>query len=122
MGLRETLQAAAVTAVTAAGNIAVSTNYESIVSATYNASAGTNAASISTVGGVSVIFDVFTLRAADGTLITTEDKKALIPALSLPSITPDAKDRIIESGTVWRVVESKIDPAGALWELRVRKA
>jgi len=122
MGLRETFQTAAQTIVTAAGNVAVSTNYESLTSATYDSSAGTNAAVFATVGGVSVIFEAFTLRAPDGSLITTEDKKALIPALSLPSVTPEAKDRIIEAGAIWRVVESKIDPAGALWELRVRKA
>lgn len=122
MGLRETFQKAAQTIVAAAGDIAVSTNYESLASTVYNASSGANAAVYATVGGVSVIFDVFTLRNPDGSLMVTEDKKALIPAKSISTVTPEAKDRIVEAGVVWRVIESKIDPAGALWELRVRKA
>lgn len=122
MGLRETFRKAAQTAIIAAGDVAVSTNYESLSSTTYNASSGVNAAVYATVGGVKVIFDIFELRQADGTPVTTEDRKALIAAKDISAITPDAEDRIVVGATVWRVVEANIDPADALWELRVRKS
>ena len=122
MGLQTTFKTAAQTIVTAFGDVAASTNYEAITSTTYNASAGTNAAVYATVGGVSVIFDVFMLKEIDGENVRAEDKKALIPALSIPSVTPSTDDRIIEGGVVWRVMNIETDPASALWTLQVRKS
>lgn len=122
MGLQDTFKTAAQTIVAAFGDVAVSTNYESISSTTYNASAGTNAAVYATVGGVSVIFDVFSLKEIDGENIRAEDKKALIPANSIAAVTPSTDDRIIQAGVVWRVMNVETDPAGALWTLQVRKS
>lgn len=123
MGLKEIFQNAAVTAVTAFGNIGVSTNYASYASATYNASAGTNVAAYTSVAGVTIIFTHFELKEVDGVNIHAEDKKALLPAKGVAStITPKAQDRIYEAGVMWQVVKVKTDPAEALWELQVRKA
>ncbi len=125
MGLKETFQAAAKTAVTAFGNVGVSTVYHSIVSATsYNTSSGVNAVSISSVAGVTVIFDEFTLAEQDNSQVESEDKKAFIPAKGpISTITPRVQDRIIDSdGITWNVVSATTDPAGALWTLQVRKS
>ena len=122
MGLQQTFKDAAQTIVAAFGDVAVSTNYEAIASTTYNASAGTNTAVYATVAGVSLIFDVFELKEIDGQIIRSEDKKALIPAKSISTVTPSTDDRIVESGVVWRVMAVKVDPAKALYELHVRKA
>jgi hypothetical protein len=121
MGLQETFQKAAQTAVTAFGDVGVSTNYESLASTTYNASSGVNATTYTTVGGVTVIFDVFKLVQSDGTPVVSEDKKALIPQKSVSTITPKTEDRIVVGGVIWHVVDVATDPAEALWELRVRK-
>lgn len=125
MGLQETFKSAAQTIVEAFGDVGVSTNYESIASTsatTYNASSGVAAAIYSTVAGVTVIFDVFSLRSIDGVNIKAEDKKALVPAKSISAIVPSTEDRIVVGGVVWRVVNIKTDPAGALHEIQVRKS
>lgn len=121
MGLRDAVQSAVKSAVAATGDIAVSTNYEVMASATYDASAGTYTAARSTVAGVSIIFDEFKIMEVDGETVKPEDKKALVPAKSISTVTPDVNDRIFESGVVWNVQGVRLDPAGALYELHVRK-
>ena len=125
MGLNETFKLAARDIVTAFGDVGVSTNYEAVTSTsanTYNTSTGVVAAIYSTVAGVTVIFDLFTLAQTDGTIVKSEDKLAMIPAKSISTVTPSAEDRIVVGGVPGRVVNVKTDPAEALWELQVRKA
>lgn len=122
MGLRETFQSAAKSAITAMGNVAVSTNYQALSSTTYNASAGTNQAAFATTAGVSVVFDVFRIDQVDGVHIRPEDKQALIPAKSISTVTPDVQDRIVHGGDTWHVVNVSTDPAEALWVLQVRRS
>ena len=122
MGLRSTIQKAAKSAVAATGDIAVSTNYHSLSSTlTYDASAGTNTVSYSTVAGVSVTFEVFSLSQIDGQNIQPEDKRALVPAKSISSITPKVNDQIKQSGQTWEVQGVRVGPAGALWDLQIRR-
>lgn len=127
MGLKETFQKAAETAVTAFGNVGVSTVYAAFASTSYNASAGTQVATFTSVAGVTMIFEDFTLREID-TLgrvrdIEPTDKKALIPAAGpLSTVTPALQDTIRDpDGTTWKVVNAEIDAADALWVLHVRK-
>jgi len=124
MGLKEQFKSAARDIITAFGDVGVSTNYEAVSSAStnsYNASSGVAAAVYSTVAGVTVIFDVFELAKIDGKIIRTQDKKALVPAKSISTVTPSAEDRIVVAGVPWLVVNVRADPAEALWELQVRK-
>lgn len=121
MGLREAIQAATGAAIKATGNIAISTTYQAFVSTTYNASAGTHTTTRTTTGGVSVIFDAFRLDQIDGQKIKPEDKLALVAQAEISGTTPGANDRITEGSTVWEVQGVKVDPAGALWSLHVRK-
>ncbi len=121
MGLRETSQAAANSAVVALGNVAVSTTYQAFVSTTYNASAGTNVVTRTTTGSVSVIFHAFRLEQIDGVKVKPEDKIALIAQKQIPGVTPGVNDRVTEGATVWEVQRANVDPAGAMWELQVRK-
>ncbi len=121
MGLREALQAAAGAAIKATGNIAVSTTYQAFVSTTYNASAGTQTVTRTTTGNVNVIFDAFRLDQIDGAKIKPEDKLALVAQTQISGTTPGINDRISEGSTIWEVQSVKVDPAGALWTLHVRK-
>ena len=121
MGLSNTFKSAAQTAVSAFGDVAVSTVYASFASTTYNASAGTNVAAYSSTAGVSVIFDKFEFAKIDGINIKPEDKKALVPAKNISAITPAPNDRIRAAGISWNVIKVTTDPAQALWELQVRK-
>lgn len=126
MGLRETVQAAAATAVKAVGNIAVSSTYESFVSATYNTSSGVDAIAYASTHDVMVIFSDFRIEQIDGQTIKAEDKIALIPQASISGIEPKENDRVVHgypaSAIAWRVQKVNVDPAGALYQLHVRKA
>jgi hypothetical protein len=123
VGIRETFQKGAKTVITAFGNVAVSTNYVAIASTgAYNASAGTVTVARTTVGGVKVIFDVFTIQEMDGADIRPEDKKALIAGKDLSTITPSVEDSIVEGGVEWNVVRVFLDPAGALYQFQVRRS
>jgi len=122
MGLTNAFRNAAQTVVNAFGDVGASTNYASYASTTYNTSAGVDTAVYATVAGVTVIFDSFELSQIDGIHIQPEDKKAFIPAKAISAVTPKAADRIIQSGVVWNVVNMKVDPAGALHVLQVRKS
>ncbi len=120
MGLRETFQKAARTAIQAFGDVGVSSNYQSYSTATYNASAGTYTPTYSTVAGVTIIFADFTIEEIDNVEIKANDKKALIAALDISTVTPAAEDLIIQGGKTWEVVSAKVDPADALWQIQVR--
>lgn len=122
MGLKETFQKAAKTAVTAFGNVAVSTNYEQYASTTYNASSGSQVVVFATVSAVSIIFERFEFAQIDGVDIKAQDKKALVPQNSISAITPKTTDRITQGGIVWNIVNVRTDPAGALHEIHVRRS
>jgi len=123
MGLKETFQKAALAGVNAFGNVRASTIYVQVSSAsTYSASTGVQAVAESSTAGVMVIFDVFKFREIDNINVRADDKKALVPALSIPGIVPTPEDRIIESSAVWNVVAVEVDPAGALYTLQVRRS
>lgn len=121
MGLTNTFKSASQAVVTAFGDVAASTIYSSFTSTTYNASAGTQTAVYASTAGVTLIFDVFELAKIDNINIKPEDKKALLPAKNISAITPKPNDRIRSAGVFWNVVNVVTDPAGALWELQVRK-
>lgn len=56
----------------------------------------------------------------DQTILGT-DKKAMIKADDLSSITPKVLDTITIDGTAWQVKAMKVDPAGAMWTFQIRR-
>jgi hypothetical protein len=121
MGIKEALQGAAQAAIAATGNIAVSTNYHAHVSTAYDASAGTDTTTFTTVTGVKVVFDEFRIGQIDGQSIKPEDKRAFVAQKDIPGVTPGANDQIGHGGQTWEVQRARVDPAGALWDLQVRR-
>lgn len=121
MGLRDVLQNVAQTAIAALGDIPVSTNYLAHVSTSYNASAGTPTTTYSSTQGVTIVFENFRIEQVDGQNVKPEDKRALVAAKDITGVTPGVDDVIIEGSTTWRVQRVAVDPAGALYELQVRK-
>lgn len=123
MSLRDAFQKAAQTAFVAAGNVPVEVRYDSYVTAVNTISTG----SVETQYDrymVSVIFETYSDRLVDGIKVMSGDKKASFPSLNLP-VSPTTRDQIqvLENGT-WEkhsVEDKDIDPAGALWELQVRR-
>lgn len=121
MGLRDALRSAAEAAVAAVGDVAVSADYLSHSSSSYNASTGSLTATFATVAGVKMVFDEFRISEIDGVAVRPNDKKALVPAASLSGVTPGVEDQIVHAGETWEVLGVRADPAGALYELQVRR-
>jgi hypothetical protein len=122
MGLKDAFQEAAQTIITAFDNIPVTATYTSVGSITYSATAG--AVSLTTtMSAVTVVFVAYQQTEIDNLNVMPYDKKALIAELDLDalSITPNITDKIIYGGEVWQVIDKKIDPAEALWQLQVRQ-
>lgn len=131
MSLKDAFQKAAQTAFVAAGNVPTEVRYDSYVTAVNNTSTGVVEPQYDRYM-VSFVFEAYADHHIDGNRtvygdtrrIMAGDKKAIIPSLNLP-VTPTVRDRmaVLEDG-VWRkhtVEDKNIDPAGALWELRVRR-
>lgn len=120
MGLRETIQAAVASGLSAAGNILRPATYNRVGIPSYNATTGTVTAT-PTASTVSAMFYSFHKDEIDGTVIRPEDQKVLLggPALGF---TPTHNDTIEdEDGQAWVVKGVKKDPTAAVWILHVRK-
>lgn len=123
MGLKETFQNAAITAVNAAGNVAEDANYTQYGSAVYDVSSGTASAPSST-SLVSFIFSDFAASRVDNHNILPTDLMALTPRSSFPFApnTDDIVTRVeVYGSVVYEVVNFKTDEAEATWEFQLRK-
>lgn len=122
MGLRDTVQNAAKTAISAVGDIAKSVTYVSMSKqSAYDPSSGDVWLEGTSYSDVSVIFAEFSAKEIDGEKIRATDEKALIAAKGFTP-TPKIGDRIHKSSTDhWQVMDKDVDPAGALWVLQMRK-
>lgn len=122
MGLKETIQNAAKTAVKAVGNVAASTTYVTLVTTVYNASAGAASTTYASTAGVQLLFTGFSFREMDGVIVKPEDKMAMIPVKYVSGVVCRPHDRIYEqTSIVWEVVRANLDIAGAMWTLHVRR-
>lgn len=128
MGLRSAIQSAVKAGVAALGDVAVSTNYESLSSTTYDASAGTNAAVYATTAGVKVVIGEFRFAQSAGVRggaadfdVQARDKQALIPTRAVSGVTPKPDDRLVHDGETWNVINVFTDPAEGAWVLQIRR-
>lgn len=120
MGLRATIAAAAASAFGAVGDLPVTVTLTRTAN-TYDATTGA-AATAATTYSTSAILTSFALKEADGIVVLSEDKKAIIRQSSL-SVTPRVTDTLIDAaGKVHQVVNVRQDPAGATWTLHIRAA
>jgi len=129
MGLRETIQTVASTAIGAVGNIAVISTYVSVT----NESAYDPGSDIAQIQGteyvdIPIVYTDFTdEELQEGEDIQSTDQKVLIAANDLVTstsvkVTPVVGDRIHKTAIDhWRVQSKNIDPADALWILQVRQ-
>jgi len=124
MGLRNTFSKAAQTIFTAIGDVPPTVYYYAHATAVYDVSSGT----VSTGAGVTVTTMVFEnykqtdLRNAN---VEPTDVKGTIPQAYISGIVPSVKDHIqtVEAGASVRydIIDKMQDPAGATWELQLRK-
>lgn len=124
MGLRDTVRRAAVTAVTATGDIAVTVTYIEVREQESGYDTETGAVTKVEIAhpDVDVIFDQYSSREVDGEVIKPKDVRILLPSLNLPTgVRPKKGDRVQKAdGEQWRVVDLNTDPVEALWEMQSR--
>lgn len=123
MGLKDTIQKAAQTALKVVDDITVSVTFESVGSTSYDASSGIPT---STDSGhmVSMIFGAYSQQEIVQHQLRPTDVKATIAQLDLP-VTPKMDDEVwnvVANVTVaYDVVNIGKDPADAIWVLGLRK-
>jgi len=118
--LAEAFQAAAVAAVSAAGDLATSITYNKKSDATYNATTGTLTRT-TTSETVSGIVESYSDKAMNNQSIAIGDRKVAIPGSSFSAITPEQGDEMVISGETYVVIRAATDAAQALWTLQARK-
>lgn len=124
MGLRDVFSKAAQTAFSAAGDVPVDAYYYAHATAVYDVSSGTVSTGTS-LTVVSMIFQNYSQHELEANSIEPSDQKAMFPQAYLPGVVPSVKDhvQVVEAGVSVRydVVRKTQDPAGATWELQLRK-
>ncbi len=121
MGLRDTIQGAVETAFAALGDVPELCTYTQYGSSSYAATTGVITPSTTAQTSVPVILDAYEMQELDNDRILDTDQKALIASNDL-TMTPQVSDTITRPDeSVWRVEAVGTDPAGAMWELQVRK-
>lgn len=119
MGLKETIQRAAQTAIEATGNIPVASTYISKGVPSYDAETGEVIEVVNTQT-VNVIVETYKSKEVDGVNIKDKDRKLLIAKLDL-TVTPAEDDSVVMNGNKWNIITFEIDPAEALWVIQVRR-
>jgi hypothetical protein len=95
--------------------------YTSRTSAGYNPALGT-VTPVEETASPEAIVQTFSTREVDGDLVRKGDKKALIKASELSTITkPGLADKVTISAVVWQIVEFELDPTGTLYTFHIRK-
>lgn len=128
MGLKATIQAATVSAIAAIGDLAnvAGITYKQLTESEYNPTTGTTDKKILLYKNVTVTFVDFDRRLIDGVNIRPNDQRALIAGSTI-SFVPEAGGDELEFTNsrnrveVWEVINVEIDPAGALYDLQIRK-
>ncbi len=114
MGLLETVQKAAQTAVKALGNLPEVVTYTSW---TYTNGQPTGTVTL-TVSAIRLDYDVSKI---DGVNVFAQDRQYMVAGLAFGAVIP-SKDDTITSGTdIWTVKRVTTDPASAIYLLQVRK-
>lgn len=119
MGLKETFKSAAVSIVSAFGNVGKSVTYKSSGNSTYAPSTGT-VTDTQTSYTVTAIVDENIMKDMKNIPVHDEEKLVYIPYSNLTP-TPVIGDEITIDSVDWRVKAVNIDPADALWILTVER-
>ena len=119
MSLKGVFQNAAQTINRAFGDVPRDVVYYSRSSTVYDASTG-----VPTVVEAATSTSAFILEFSerdDGFDVQAGDRKLLIAGLDLPSIRAKPHDQVqVDGFGMMTVVDARIDPADAMWELQVR--
>lgn len=119
MSLRSLFQSAAATAFTAAGDIPTAATYERHALGDYDPAIGERAR-ITSVYAVDAIIYGYKAIEIDGEAVKPNDQRAIIRQAQLP-VQPETTDTLIIHGLEWGIVGISQDPAGATWEIQLRR-
>lgn len=120
MGLRETFQKAAQTAMNVAGNVAIPVIYREMTNdAGYDPSTGI-VTEYEVAYKVNMLFDLNLSDDIKNVAIDQNEKIGYIAVSDLEP-TPKVDDRIEIDYIDWTVTEVMTDPADALWILKIKK-
>ena len=119
MSLRTLLKSAAKTAYAAAGDIPVGATYERHALGDYDPAIGQQP-QVTSVYAVDAILYGYNAFEVDDAAIKPNDQRALIRQGQLP-VQPETTDTLIIGGIEWGIVGISQDPAGATWELQLRR-
>ena len=120
MGLQADIQSGAARAFSAIADLLTAVTYRHITPGTYDPAAGTQTPTVTTQS-VSVLLLDYSAREIDRQAIQPGDQKVLCPQSYL-SPAPTLLDEMVVGTDTWAVVRVEKDPAGATWELQVRRA
>jgi hypothetical protein len=128
MGLRDTVRNATVAGIAAIGDLAKveAVTYKQLVDAEYNVALGETVTNRSVYVNVTVTMMDFDRRLVDGVNIRPTDQRALIAGASIDFV-PESGGDVMEFTNeqnrleIWEVIEVKVDTAGALYDMQVRK-
>lgn len=123
MGLDAVFQNAARTAFGVFKDVVTSVRYETVATTTYDASSGVVSAH-GFAGIVSVIFSKYRRQQVDGDRIKPQDVKVLVLPDQLPAVPrADDKFHVVEANcsVTYRILDSSVDPATALYIMQARK-
>lgn len=124
MGLRDTLQRAALTIRQAFDDVPVTVTYYAHASTIYDPDVGDLEVAEVVSSAVPAFFIDYQHAQVDGETVLAEDRLCLIVALDLPGgYVPTVNDRLVETATgeAWAVQRVTTDPADAHYQLQVRK-
>lgn len=134
MGLQDTIRKAASTAIRATGDLSKvsGVTYKQLTDAEYDASAGQTISNFNVYVNLTAIFVDFDRRSVDGENIQPTDQRMLLSRIDpitnadigfIPDNTGDRVEIVndLDRLEIWDVVNVKVDPAGALFDVQIRK-
>ena len=121
MGLRATIQRAALTAFIAIGDIARPATYQSLTGVIIrDVDAGTSYPETKDYPLKRTVFTKFRESEVDDSVAVGTDEKFLFPSLDLPVEAKGADIILDEHGRTWEIMRRMSDPADAVVILQVR--
>ncbi len=128
MGLKDTIRKATVSGIAALGDLAKieAVTYKQLEEADYSVAAGETATKRRVYLNVTITMVDFERGVIDGQNIRPTDQRALIAGNSI-TFVPESGGDVLEFTNeqnkleVWEVINVRLDTAGALWDLQIRK-
>lgn len=124
MSLKRAFAGAAAAVVKGFGDVAIPTVYRVYGGTTYDEDEGEVVIAFTDQPAVPMIWLEYELEQIDNEAAMRGDMAVMLAQKHLPDVRPKDDDRLVrkDTGTEWRVVLARTDPAEATWMLQARRA